>query len=177
MPKSWQRWVRSLSVSSNVPSSSRNSTRSRADILPSLCWRSRRLAPPPSSASWSRFFSSAIFSSSFIARHYRRARKHWLVTDAQGGVTGERGTGSACHFSSFVLRRSLFAVRCSRGASLASRCCVKKIQKFDLLFWRQEGSFERVAGELAEVIVGKAEVLLNEPVFFDKRRAEHGRVV
>src|SRR6266851_1164674 len=74
MPKSLQRCVTSLSVSSKVPSSSRKSMRSRADILPSLCCRSRRSAPPPSWASWSRFFSSAIFSSSFIGRHYRRAR-------------------------------------------------------------------------------------------------------
>ena len=78
--------VTSLSVSSKVPSSSRNSTRSRADILPSLCWRSRRCAPPPSWAIWSRFFSSAIFSSSFIGRHYR---------------------------PSFAIRYSSFAVRCS----------------------------------------------------------------
>ena len=31
-----------------MPSSSRNSIRSRADILPSLCCRSRRCSPPPS---------------------------------------------------------------------------------------------------------------------------------
>jgi len=36
------------------------------------------LRPPPSSANWSRFFSSAIFSSSFIATDYSRAR-HRLV--------------------------------------------------------------------------------------------------
>ena len=55
MPKSLQRCVTSLSVSSNVPSSSRNSMRSRADILPSLCCRShdawlRRLLRPVGSA-------------------------------------------------------------------------------------------------------------------------------
>src|SRR5271168_4891752 len=61
-----QRCVTSLSVSSKEPSSSRNSMRSRADILPSLCWRSRRAAPPPSSASRLRFFSSASFSSRFM---------------------------------------------------------------------------------------------------------------
>ena len=66
MPKSLQRCVTSLSVSSKVPSSSRNSMRSRADILPSLCWRSRRFSPPPSSASRLRFFSSASFSSRFM---------------------------------------------------------------------------------------------------------------
>src|ERR1022692_2819232 len=66
MPKSLQWCVTSLSVSSKVPSSSRNSIRSRADILPSLCWRSRRFSPPPASASWLRFFSSAAFSSRFI---------------------------------------------------------------------------------------------------------------
>src|SRR5580704_14117503 len=70
MPKSLQRWVTSLSVSSKVASSSRNSIRSRADILPSLCWRSRRLAPPPSSASWLRFLSSATFCSRSMAANY-----------------------------------------------------------------------------------------------------------
>src|SRR5712671_1996348 len=70
MPKSVQRCVTSLSVSSKVPSSSRNSTRSRADILPSLCWRSRRSLPPPSSASWSRFFNSASFCCRFIGDDY-----------------------------------------------------------------------------------------------------------
>src|SRR5260370_24616560 len=74
MPKSWQRCVTSLSVSSKVPSSSRKSTRSRGDILPSLCCRSRRCAPPPSWANWSRLFRSALLSSSFIGRHYRRGR-------------------------------------------------------------------------------------------------------
>ena len=33
-----------------VPSSSRSSMRSRAESLPSLCWRSRRSGPPPCSA-------------------------------------------------------------------------------------------------------------------------------
>src|SRR5271169_834675 len=70
MPKLWQRCVTSLSVSSKVPSSSRNSMRSRADILPSLCCRSRRCAPPPSSASWSRFLSSASFCSRLTAENY-----------------------------------------------------------------------------------------------------------
>src|SRR5271155_1457868 len=75
MPKSLQRCVTNLSVSSNVPSSSKKSMRSRADILPSWCCRSRRFAPPPSSANWSRFFNSAIFSSSFIGSHYRRVKQ------------------------------------------------------------------------------------------------------
>src|SRR5206468_2501951 len=62
MPKSCERCVTSLSVSSNVPPSSRNSIRSRAFILPSLCCRSRRSVPPPSSARRSRFLG--------INRHY-----------------------------------------------------------------------------------------------------------
>src|SRR5919201_7128039 len=74
MPKSEQRCVTSLSVSSNVPSSSRNSIRSRADILPSLCCLSRRVAPPPSSASESRRLSSASFFSSFMAGNYSGER-------------------------------------------------------------------------------------------------------
>src|SRR5271166_2109295 len=63
MPKSVQRCVTSLSVSSKVPSSSRNSMRSRADILPCLCSRARRSSPPPESASESRRFSSVSFCS------------------------------------------------------------------------------------------------------------------
>ena len=50
MPKSRQRCSTSLSSSSKLPSSSSSSTRSRAVSLPSRCWRSRRSAPPPSSA-------------------------------------------------------------------------------------------------------------------------------
>ena len=80
MPKSLQRCVTSLSVSSNVPSSSKNSTRSRADILPSLCCRSWRCVPPPSSARRSRFFSSSSFCSKFmpeiIAREQDGLRKN-----------------------------------------------------------------------------------------------------
>src|ERR1700733_8280967 len=45
-----------------------NSIRSRADIFPSLCCRSRRFAPPPSSASRFRFFSSATFCSKSMRR-------------------------------------------------------------------------------------------------------------
>src|SRR5262249_8715564 len=75
MPKSVERCVTSLSNSSKVPSSSRNSMRSRADILPSLCWRSRRAAPPPASASESRRFSSASFFSRFMEENYSEARQ------------------------------------------------------------------------------------------------------
>src|ERR1041385_9110176 len=71
MPKSVQRWVTSLSVSSKLPSSSMNSMRSRADIFPALCCFSRRSAPPPSSARESRFLSSASFCSRSMARDYR----------------------------------------------------------------------------------------------------------
>src|SRR5579864_6015870 len=73
MPKSVQLCVTILSNSSKVPSSSRNSIRSRADILPSLCWRSWRSLPPPASASPSRRLSSASFCSRFILEtNYRR---------------------------------------------------------------------------------------------------------
>src|SRR5262249_22224754 len=74
MPKSVERCVTSLSNSSKVPSSSRNSMRSRADILPSLCWRSRRAAPPPASASESRRLSSASFFSRFMEKNYSEGR-------------------------------------------------------------------------------------------------------
>src|SRR5215469_8172835 len=102
MPKSLQRCVTSLSVSSKVPSSSRNSMRSRADILPSLCCFSRRLAPPPSSARWSRFLSSSSFCSRFIGGDYRREevlhswgggrkKKRRVFAECQGEVTLGRG--------------------------------------------------------------------------------------
>src|SRR5262249_41332814 len=80
MPKSLHRWVTSLSVSSKVPSSNRNSIRSRADILPSLCWRSRRSGPPPASASESRRLSSSSFSSRFIGKDYRDDSRQLLVS-------------------------------------------------------------------------------------------------
>src|SRR5580658_9700359 len=94
MPKSLQRWVTSLSVSSKVPSSSRNSMRSRADILPSLCWRSRRFSPPPSSARRLRFFSSASFSSRFMCGRIiagRWAGRFALDHSALGGEVVAEG--------------------------------------------------------------------------------------
>src|SRR5579871_4544991 len=61
IPKSWHRCVTSLSSSSNVPSSSSSSIRSRAESFPSLCWRLRRSAPPPcSAASWRRRSSPSL---------------------------------------------------------------------------------------------------------------------
>src|SRR5262249_48899559 len=90
MPKSLQRWVTSLSVSSKVPSSSRNSMRSRTDILPSLCWRSRLSEPPPASASESRRLSSSSFCSRFIGGNYRVASRQLLVASKNHPFTTER---------------------------------------------------------------------------------------
>src|ERR1700733_6179986 len=89
MPKSFERWVTSLSVSSNVPSSSRKAIRSRADILPSLCWRSRRSAPPPSSASWLRRLSSDRCGSISMAVDYsgRGASSIRIVSGDRQGLT------------------------------------------------------------------------------------------
>src|SRR5438270_4641037 len=85
MPKSWQRWVTILSSSSKLWSSSRNSMRSRADIFPDLCWRSRRSAPPPSSASESRRFSSISFFSSDMGKSsdedYKQRREEIAGSD------------------------------------------------------------------------------------------------
>src|SRR5579863_201772 len=89
MPKSLQRWVTSLSVSSKVSSSSRNSMRSRADILPSLCCFSRRCSPPPSSARWSRFFSSASFCSRFMRENYSGLGR-MRIADQKGKWVGRR---------------------------------------------------------------------------------------
>src|SRR6476660_8806875 len=74
MPKSVQLCVTILSNSSKVPSSNRNSMRSRADILPSLCWRSWRSLPPPASASESRRLSSVSFCSRSMRRNYRGSK-------------------------------------------------------------------------------------------------------
>src|SRR5438477_9483310 len=68
MPKSVARCVTKRSVSSNVPSSSRKLIRSRAESLPSLCWRSRLSWPPPASAAASRRLRSSSFCSRFIGR-------------------------------------------------------------------------------------------------------------
>src|ERR1700682_2480827 len=133
MPKALQRCVTSLSVSSKEPSSSRKSMRSRADILPSLCCRSPRCAPPPSSANWSRFFSSAIFSSSFIGRHYRRGlfceTSKPLPQGAQGKHRGN-STG-VVWFPPFLVRDETCVSR-SRGGG------VKQIQEFYFLLCGQE---------------------------------------
>src|SRR5512136_2984157 len=59
MPKSTHWWRTNLSSSSNVPSSRRRWTRSRAVSLPALCSRSRRSGPPPASASAERRRSSS----------------------------------------------------------------------------------------------------------------------
>ena len=71
-PKSMQRCRTNLSSSSNVPSSSSRCIRSRAESFPALCSRSRRSAPPPSSASadirrnW--FSRSALIDDSQVTR-------------------------------------------------------------------------------------------------------------
>src|SRR6266478_6021069 len=165
MPKSLQRCVTSLSVSSNVPSSSRKSTRSRADILPSVCCRARRCAPPPSWANWSRLFSSAIFSSSFIGRHYRR--EDVMESRASRPATMlamQRGTGEA-------------PVAPPSNSSRSSGCGIKQIQKFDFLFWRQKRRLEGIARQLSQVFIGEAERLLHQTVFLNQRCTEHRRIV
>src|SRR5438128_6826963 len=54
MPKSRQRCVTNLSISSKVPGSNRRAMRSRAVSLPDSRWRRSRSSPPPSSARRSR---------------------------------------------------------------------------------------------------------------------------
>src|SRR5215475_132969 len=56
MPKSVQRWVTNLSISTKVPGSKSSSSRSRAVSFPPRCWRSIRSSPPPRRA---RSFSSS----------------------------------------------------------------------------------------------------------------------
>src|SRR5688500_5792621 len=62
MSKSWQRWVTSLSTSSNVPASNNRVMRSRAVSLPCWCCFFRRSSPPPSSARRSRSRNRSIGS-------------------------------------------------------------------------------------------------------------------
>src|SRR5262249_32396548 len=95
MPKSTARCVTILSSSSNVPSSSRNSMRSRADILPSRCCRSRRSLPPPSSASPSRRFNSANFCSRFMRRRIIEAVGYQIAAFSQT-TWADRESGSEC---------------------------------------------------------------------------------
>src|SRR5436190_3422773 len=54
MPKSRQRCVTNLSISSNVPESNRRLMRSRAVSFPDSRWRRSRSSPPPSAARRSR---------------------------------------------------------------------------------------------------------------------------
>src|SRR5258708_39722971 len=153
MPKSLQRCVTSLSVSSKVPSSSRKSMRSRADILPSLCCRSRRCAPPPSSANWSRLFSSAIFSSSFIGRHYRRGN----VMERRASPPGHDASAAGSLVESMLDGRGA-----RRSILLSPRGCgVKQIQELDFLFWLQERRLKRIARQFSQVLVGEAECFLH----------------
>src|ERR1700716_894753 len=168
MPKSLQRCVTSLSVSSKVPSSSRKSMRSRADILPSLCCRSRRCAPPPSSANWSRRFSSAIFSSSFIGRHYRRG----LFCDTSKPLPqgAQRKPTGVVWFPPFLVRDETCVSR-SRGGG------VKQIQEFYFLLCGQERRLEGIAGQFSQVFVGEAECLLHERVLLDQRCSKHRGIV
>src|ERR1035437_3595678 len=181
MPKLWQRCVTSLSVSSKVPSSSRNSTRSRADILPSLCCRSRRCAPPPSWAIWSRFFSSAIFSSSFIGSHYRRAVLVWGRGFARPSLRRDSRPrlskpSEARQLS--VATATLASSPCDVGEDLCSRGrSVKQIQKLYFLFRRQKRRLKRIARQFPQVFVGEAERLLNKSVLLGQRGTKHGRIV
>src|SRR5262245_58046451 len=65
MPKSRQRWVMNLSISSKVPASNSRSMRSRAVSFPASRCRRSRSSPPPSSARRSR---SLRLSSGFDTR-------------------------------------------------------------------------------------------------------------
>src|ERR1043165_2340768 len=80
MPKSAQRWVTNLSSSTNEPSSSRASMRSRAVSLPASCCLAMRALPPASCA-------LASISS-------RRAGGSFLVTGAaySSGVANVKGS-------------------------------------------------------------------------------------
>src|SRR6266852_4518912 len=54
---------------------------------------------------------------------------------------------------------------------------VEEIEELQLLFCRQKRCLEGIAGELTQVFVGEAEVLLGYVVFARQGCAEHGRIV
>src|ERR1039458_4140102 len=87
MPKSRPRCVTSLSSSSKVPSSRSNSMRSRAESLPSLCWRFWRSSPPPcSAAAWRRWSSWSLSMLLIVTGGQARvARRCWVLG---GGLCG-----------------------------------------------------------------------------------------
>src|SRR6516162_11017265 len=87
MPKSRQRWVTSLSSSSKESSSSSNSIRSRADSLPSLCWRAWRSGPPPrSAASLRRRSSSKRFIRSIVRKSQKpQSKRHKAKVQRESG--------------------------------------------------------------------------------------------
>src|SRR5208283_1554605 len=66
-----------------------------------------------------------------------------------------------------------------RFSRLESSGCgrVKQIQELQLLFRGQEGRFERIARQFAQVLVGEPEGLLCDLVFARQGRPEHGWVI
>jgi hypothetical protein len=82
MPKSVQRWATNMSNSSNAPSSSSSSIRSRAVSLPLACCASMRRSPPPARAVSRRASSSARMS--FMGALPRRFRRTIAITPQCG---------------------------------------------------------------------------------------------
>src|SRR5579859_277910 len=60
---------------------------------------------------------------------------------------------------------------------LPSRRGVEQAQQFQLLFCRQERRFERVACQLAQMLLGESKSVLGKLVFASQRRAEQRRII
>lgn len=58
----------------------------------------------------------------------------------------------------------------SEGNWLSCGSGIEQIQKIELLFRRQEGRFERIPGQFAQMLVGKAEGILRQLILARERR-------
>src|ERR1700686_3931626 len=124
--------------------------RSRADILPSLCWRSRRSRPPPSCASWSRRFISCSFCSRFMGGDYKTCRRSLAVRPfdfAQGRL--RTAVGWLLYFC--LGRGAQWSLLTSR---LAARDCRMRIFRLNGAFFPAHSHIdEGEVGALAFVLV------------------------
>src|SRR5271154_4773888 len=61
--------------------------------------------------------------------------------------------------------------------SCPSGCGIEQVEKLNFLFGRQKRSFKRIARQLAQVFVGKAESFLHQSKFLDQRSSKHRGIV
>ena len=95
MPKSAQRCSTNMSHSSNEPSSSSSSIRSRAVSLPLACWLSTRRSPPPARAA-ARICSSLARTSCMI-RRFPRTTRHLNARAPEPSSASQNGSAPYLH--------------------------------------------------------------------------------